>query len=64
MTAHSVTHSGVLACRVQEGMVDGRPDRVWLRELLQAKGGPLVDLHRWPTCAVQDVGRANPEANL
>ena len=55
----ALCNSGVLACRVQEGMLDGRPDRVWLRELLQPEGGPLVDLHRWPICAVQDDGRAN-----
>lgn len=31
---------------IQGTMLEGRPDRAWFRSMLQASGGPLVDLFR------------------
>lgn len=46
LRAAQAVSAAYVACRVQAEMLDRRPDRAWFRNLLQANGGPLVDLHR------------------
>ena len=41
-------------------MLDRRPDRAWFRDLLQANGGLLVDLHRWAPAVLHMYSQWHP----